>query len=124
MLLVCVCACSASADLRVGFLARVDNEKFQEISANFYDPSSSIFSERHQKGATYVFFESMHAMILALNSGAIDELDTFAVTARYILETSDAYKISCIDYNDWPLYFSFGLMKGKGEALRDKMNEA
>ena len=126
LILILVFSFSASAkDTRIGVIALLDEAKFNDSAKSFFLEGGSLFSNAHEDyNVSYVFYDNLQSMLMALNSGVIDELGTFAVTARYILSTNENYKLSCIDYNDAPSYFSFGFLRGKGENLRDKINNA
>ena len=128
LVLTLLAGISSAEGRRVGTLSRlnVTQEEFNSLIANRRDAGSwSFFSSKSaNEPFSFVFYDSLQAMQLALNAGEIDEMALPEVVAEYIMNVTGAYKISSIS-KTLNSYLAFGFrMDDEGKALAKKFNEA
>ena len=113
---------AAHASVSVGCLSKsnIDPEEFI-----LYLSSGNLWSNLpgHSNNDTALFYDSIMSMMMALGSGEVDEIGLPGVVGAYVLNSRPDFKITCmVRMNKENL--AFGFMKGRGESLRDKFNEA
>ena len=116
----------ASADtLRVGILSKLNmsQEEYSEfIAAGRKAGAWSFFSSTaHDGEITFVFYDTLQAMQLALNTKDVDEIALPEDVAEYVLNVTGKYKVSGIA-KTLPAYLSFGFRSGDDPELREKFN--
>ena len=133
VIFICLLTVSASAEgIKIGILAKsaITEEEFnknvtQSADNIYYDKAMSWYvlhpshSIAHDK---YIFYDSLGSMQMALNSGAIDEMNIPQVVAEHLLSTNPGkYEVSCIKRPENGLGYAFGF---SDEELQKKFNEA
>ena len=117
----------ASAEgIKVGILSKLNmsQEDYSEFIATGRKAGAwSFFSSKPQEPISFVFYDTLQAMQLALNAGEIQEAALPEVVAEYVMNVTEAYKISSIAKTR-PAYLAFGFKAGNDPELIRKFNEA
>ncbi|MBQ6774464.1 MAG: hypothetical protein IJP48_10455 [Synergistaceae bacterium] len=108
--LILACSCAVSAEgLKIGLLNRsVTEELFNKNVASSW--LWTVLRNNHSKHDKFIFYDDLSSMLLALNKGEIDEIDTVKIVAEYITAQNPDYEISCVMKTD-PISFVFGFLK-------------
>ena len=117
----------AFAELKIGTVTNIPalTDEVKNAPLGYYSDRLSVLSKLHSQDDEWIFFDDFSTMLTALNSGVINELDTFAVTASYILNTNPEFKLTCIDYSNIPMFLSMGFRNDEdGYQIRDIFNDA
>lgn len=133
VILISLLTVSASAEgIKIGVMAKsaITEEEFNKKIAQSTDnisydkgtawrvlhPSHSI---AHDK---YIFYDTIGSMQMALDSGAIDEINLPQIVAEYLLSTNPGkYEVSCVKHMDDSLGYAFGFAD---EELQKKFDAA
>lgn len=124
VVLLSVSSLPASAEVKAGKLTMslFTEEEFSELVPKTW--LWSVLDPTHDGKLAFKYYDSMTAMMLALNSGEIDEIDVSRSVGEYMTAVNPDYYISCV-MRSGPVNYSFGFLSGdKGLALRDKFDEA
>ena len=117
----------ASAEgIKVGILSKLNmsQEDYSEFIATGRKAGAwSFFSSKPQEPISFVFYDTLQAMQLALNAGEIQEAALPEVVAEYVMNVTEAYKISSIAKTR-PACLTFGFKAGNDPELIRKFNEA
>ena len=117
-------ACAES--IKVGLLSKlnVSQEEFNKFVKEQRDSGkSSLFSAGGEAEKSYVYYDSLMSLIMAVNAGEVNEILLPEDVAEYVLNINDSYKVSRI-LRGPQMYLSFGFRKDDDPALRRKFNEA
>ena len=127
ILFVCIFASTASAaSHRVGIISKLNlsNEDYQKFSQENVAAGLTKFFTKEEKGApTFVFFDSLTAMQMALNAGEIDEIMLPEEAAEYVMNVNGNYDVCCVVRTP-PITLNFGFLAKNDPELRNKFNEA
>ena len=118
----------ASAEsLKVGILSKLNmsQEEYSEfIAAGRKTGEWSFFSSAPKiDSISFIFYDNLQAMQLALNAGEIQEAALPEVVAEYVMNVTGAYKISGIAKTK-PAFLAFGFKKDNDPELVKKFNDA
>ncbi|MBQ7577653.1 MAG: transporter substrate-binding domain-containing protein [Synergistaceae bacterium] len=124
-IMILACSCAANAEgLKIGILAK------SETGPTFNTKSSlesswlwSLMGHGHGENDEYISFEDLPSMIMALESGKVDELDLPQIVGEYIMAQNPNYKVSCVMRPE-NVYFAFGFLKEKNVILWQNFNYA
>ena len=126
LILVTVFAGAAFADgHRVGMLSHINatEEEFKtfvdELHAHGF---VRVFSSVQKEAPTFVFYDSLMSMVMALNAKEIDEMFLPEAVGEYMMNTIDRYVETCV-IRALPVSFAFGFRKSDDPDLRNKFNE-
>ena len=107
--------------LMPGKLVTGDTDKPQDISDivlwKLYRPGHEA------NNVSFRFYNNLATMLMALNSGEIDELAVSQILGEYITAVNPDFAITCVGRLTGTS-FVFGFKAGEGEALRNKFNAA
>ncbi len=126
LILVMIFAGSAFADgHRVGILSHINST--EEEFKTFVDDLHAhgfvrAFSTEQKEAPTFVFYDSLIAMIMGLNAKEIDEMFLPEAVGEYMMNTIDRYVETCV-IRALPVSFAFGFRKSDDPDLRNKFNE-
>ena len=127
LLVVTLFAGIASAEgLKVGILSKLNmsQEEYSDfIAAGRKAGAWNFFSSKPDEPISFVFYDTLQAMQLALNAGEIQEAALPEVVAEYVMNVTGAYKISGIAKTR-PAYLAFGFKAGNDPELLRKFNDA
>ena len=117
----------ASAEgIKVGILSKLNmsQEEYSDfISTGRKAGAWNFFSSKPQEPISFVFYDTLQAMQLALNAGEIQEAALPEVVAEYVMNVTGAYKISGIAKTR-PAYLAFGFKAGNDPELLRKFSDA
>ena len=108
---------------RVGFLTRLNTteEEFSRIIQQGDKTSGwNLLSNRHELYGVK-FYDSLNAMLLAMDKYEIDEIALPDVVAEYIVKINPDYEIFCVSTIRAPMNLSFGFRKDD-VALAERFN--
>lgn len=118
-------ACAES--VKVGLLSKlnVSQEEFNKFSREQRESGrGSLFNLIGENPEiSYVYYDSLMSLIMALNAGEVNEIFLPEDVAEYVLNINSSYKVSRI-LRGPQMYLSFGFRKDDDPALRRKFNEA
>ena len=121
MILACSCAVNAEG-LKMDILSKSESGKtFSTKSSLESSWLWSLMSHGHGKNDEYINFEDLPSLIMALESGKIDELDVPQIVAEYIMSQNPNYEISCVMRPE-AVYLAFGFLKEKNVILWQILN--
>lgn len=124
VLVVASCAlASVVITARVGFLTRLNTseEEFSRIIQTGDNTRGwNLISNRHELYGVK-FYDSLNAMLLALDKYEIDEVALPDVVAEYIAKVNPDYEIFCVSRTRLPMNLSFGFRKDD-VAIAEKFN--
>lgn len=106
--LILTCSCCACAEgLKIGILSRVASEnKFNaNVNASW---RWSVERSHHTSQDRYIFFSDSASILMALESGEIDESNAPDIIAEYITLIDPSYEICCSMRVPVNIGFSFG----------------
>ena len=109
--------------VRVGFLARLNTteDEFARIVQNGDNTKGwNLISNRHELYGVK-FYDSLNAMLLALDKYEVDEIALPDVVAEYITQINPDYEIFCVSTMRAPMNLSFGFRKDS-VALAERFN--
>ena len=111
----------------VGLLTKLNST--QEEYQTYMDAALSsglwtLFTVESTDTAFFVFYDSLIAMQLGLNSGEVNEIDLPETVGEYMVNVNPDYAIACVSVMSKPVYFAFGFLEKDGATLRDRFNEA
>lgn len=114
--------------VKVGILSKLNmsQEEYNDFIAGARKAGTWSFFSSKPKETTisFVFYDTLQAMQLALNAGEIDEAALPEVVAEYVMNVTGAYNISSIAKTK-PAYLAFGFrLDDNGKALARRFNEA
>ncbi len=130
---VCVtllCAGTSFAYMtKVGSLAMLNSteEDAQKSAAEqFSSGAVTLFMTERYDMITYVFYDSLMSVQMALNADEIQEMLLPKAVAEYVMRVNDNYKIAAIGYSiPAPSYsLSLGFRKSDDPAMRNRFNDA
>lgn len=108
-------------------LAKMTAEDFSKAAA-VVATKFVLWEVNENKGdapQSFRYYDNMSAMLLALEAGEIDEIMLTRPVAEYLTAQNPSLKVSAVTGMAANLGYSFGFLKGeRGEALREKFNEA
>ena len=119
----------ASAEgIKVGILSKLNmsQEEYSDfIAAGRKAGAWSFFSSKSkpQEPISFVFYDTLQAMQLALNAGEIQEAALPEVVPEYVMHVTGAYEVSSIAKTR-PSYLAFGFRAGNDPELLRKFNDA
>ena len=118
---------SAGETHNVGLLTKLNST--QEEYKVYMDAALSsglwtLFTVESQSTAFFVFYDSLIAMQMGLNSGEVDEIDLPGVVGKYMVNINPNYAVACVARMSKPVYLAFGFLEKDGTELRNKFNEA
>ena len=121
-------SCSFAADtVKVGVLSKLNMtpEEFKALVADaLASGETKMFSLVGKKPeVTFVFYDSLVTLQMALNKGEVDEIALPESVAEYMLNTNSDYEIASITRSE-PTFLSFGFRKSDDPEMRDKFNDA
>ena len=126
ILFMCLLASSAAASHRVGILLKLNmsSEEFQDfVDSRLKSGETVVFSKSTTEFPTFVFFDSINAMQMALEAGTIDEFMLPEDAAEYVMNVTGKYKVACV-IKSTPMTLNFGFRAKDDPALKNKFNEA
>lgn len=128
VLLVALLAGVASAEGRkIGILSKLNmsQEEYTDFIAEGRKAGAwSFFSSKPKdEPISFVFYDTLQAMQLALNAGEISEAALPEVVAEYVMNVTGAYKISSVAKTR-PAYLAFGFRAGSSDELLKQFNDA
>ncbi len=127
VLVMLTCFVGASyADVNVGLLTQLNmtQAEFQTyMDAALSSGLWTLFSASNREPAIFVFYDSLIEMQMALNKGAVDEIDLPEAVGEYVINTNSDYSVAAVAISK-PVYFAFGFKEKRGETLCAKFNEA
>ena len=98
---------------RVGFLTRLNTTE-EEFSRIIQDSTRvtgwNLLSNRHELYGVK-FYDSLTAMLMAMDKREIDEIALPEIVAEYIIDENPAYEICCMSQMREPMSLSFGFRK-------------
>lgn len=122
-----LCSCPAYADgVKLGMLQNSAMTEEGFLTRAKTQPTIwtwKVLDTKHGNGTSYHFYEDLISMLMALNSGKIDELELPKACAEYVINTNPDYKICCVSCSRGAT-FSFGFLEDKGGELQKKFNYA
>lgn len=122
VLAVCAYA-SVIMTARVGFLTRLNTTE-EEFSRIIQDSTRTtgwnLLSNRHELYGVK-FYDSLTAMLMALDKREIDEIALPEIVAGYITAENPAYEICCMSQMRKPMSLAFGFKK-ENVALAEKFS--
>ena len=127
IIVIALSACGAHADgVKIGML--VPSKLVAGASDKPQDISNlvlwSLFRPGHGADeASFKFYNNLPTMLMALNSGEIDELSASQPLAEYLTAVNPEFMVSCVA-RITGASFVFGFKAEDGTALRDKFNAA
>ena len=108
---------------KVGFLTRLNTTE-EEFSRIIQDSTSvkgwNLLSNRHELYGVK-FYDSLTAMLMALDKQEIDEIALPEIVAEYIINENPAYEICCMSQMRGPMSLAFGFRK-ESIALTEKFS--
>ena len=126
LMLVIMCVSAASAEVKIGVLTKLNltPEDFAKIVKTERESGKvKIFSlSGSQEDMTFVFYDSLSAMQMALNAGDVNAIALPENVGEYLMNVTGSYEISAI-MKDEPVYLSFGFRKSDDPELKDKFND-
>ena len=126
LLLVAVLAGSAAGQHRVGLLSKLNmtQEEFQAYMDTARSEGNwTLFSTAEPEPESFVFYDSLQAMLMGVNAGEVDELALPETVGEYLLNSNPGYSIACIAVSK-PVFFAFGFRKDDDPTVKDKFNDA
>ena len=96
-------------------------EDFSSIKESIIKKDFSVISEKHSDDDEFIFFENLNGILMALDSGYIDEVELPEVVSDYILNTAPNFKAVCIEKTS-PMFLSMGF-KRSDRYLCDRIND-
>ena len=113
---------SFASAVRVGVLSKLNTE---EGDFTGFIRTEGLWKGLNNHGGDdiIVFYDSVLSMLLSMSAGELEEIELPEIVGSYVMSSRPDYKISCT-VKTRPEYLAFGFLKGKGEGLRDKFNEA
>lgn len=127
LILSVFCGTACADSLRVGILSKLNmsQEEYSKLISSARKAGTwSFFSSRPDYGEiTFVFYDTLQAMQLALNTKDVDEIALPEDVAEYVLNVTGLYKVSGVAKTK-PAYLSFGFRSGDDPELRNKFNDA
>ncbi|MBQ7168962.1 MAG: transporter substrate-binding domain-containing protein [Synergistaceae bacterium] len=128
LLVLALFAGIASAEGRkVGILSKLNmsQEEYTDfIAAGRKAGAWNFFSSKPKDDpVSFVFYDTLQAMQLALNAGEIDEAALPEVVAEYVMNVTGAYNISSIAKTR-PSFLAFGFRAGSSDELLKQFNDA
>ncbi len=124
--LILVLTGTAAAGHRVGLLSKLNmsRSEFQTyMDAAKEKGDWTLFTTGEKEPVTFVFFDSLTAMLLGLNAGQVDEINLPDAVGEYLINVNPGYTVACITMSN-PAYFAFGFRKSDDPELKDRFNEA
>ena len=121
---VLVSSCAYAADFtRVGIVAPagLSEEEFNVLAGGAW--KWQVLGAKHSQAEFVQFYDDLTTMLMAINAGDIEEIETPQTVGEYITRVNPNYEISCV-LRSPRASFVFGFLKGEGENLQAKFNEA
>ena len=112
---------------RVGIISHINatEEEFKAFSEKLLASGQvRVFSTVQKEAPTFTFYDSLTAMLMALNSGEVDEIFLSEAVAAYIINTTNGKYFEACVLRTIPMSYSFGFRKNDAPELRNKFNEA
>lgn len=127
--LVLVSSCAAYADgVRLGMLSRARD--VLENTGGTEKPRTQttvsiwgLFVPEHKQSTTLKLYDNFAGMIMALNSGEVDEILLTKPVAEYIISTNPEFKVCCAQRTAGS-YLAFGFRESDGKILQRQFNTA
>ncbi len=124
-LIVCVlilsCSCSAFAEgLKIGMLSKAGNSNIgrKDLSQQW---RWTVMKGDHGDSDTYLFYDDLAAMLMALVANEVDEIALPEPVAEYFVDNNPDYEISCV-IRSGRYGFVFGFLDSNDD-LRKKFDE-
>lgn len=129
LVVLVMASCVYAADsLKIGVLTKlnVTQEDFEKLMQGLRLRKREYRTSPNPEGIsyTYRFYDTLTAMLMALNSGEIDEIQIPEDVAKYVLSYNKSYEISAINVKAKD-YLSLGFNDNeKGRKLQSLFNDA
>ena len=109
---------------KVGTLTHLNSDEkiFQTFAENFWHGGDRIYTTGSHEPPIFMFYNSLTEMMLALESGKVNEISLPEAVADYIMHTTGKYAVTCI-MRSAPIYISFGFRENDETGLREKFNQ-
>ena len=127
--LVLMSSCCAFAEgVKLGMLSRA--REVLENTGGTEKPRThttvsiwGLFVPEHKQTTTLKLYDNLAGMIMALNSGEIDEILLTKPAAEYIVSTNPEFYICCVQRTAGS-YLAFGFRESDGKILQRQFNTA
>ncbi|MBQ7220110.1 MAG: transporter substrate-binding domain-containing protein [Synergistaceae bacterium] len=130
VLVVCIISLFAGVvcadQIKMGVLAKLNmtSEEYHKAAlSRDAKGDTAIFSSGSSEVVSRVFYDSLTALVMALNAGEVDEIALPQDVGEYVMNANDGFKLAAI-VRTMPSYLAIGFRKDDDPALRNKFNEA
>ena len=130
VLVVCIISLFAevvcAGQIKMGVLSKLNmtaEEYHKAALSRDAKGDTAIFSSGSSEVVSRVFYDSLTALVMALNAGEVEEIALPQDVGEYVMNANDGFKLAAI-VRTMPSYLSIGFRKDDDPALRNKFNEA
>lgn len=128
LIIFCVNNCAFADNLKIGILTHqnMSSEEFADFiksqERSFF--GWKILNTSHSLNDEFIYFDSLTSMLMALQSGKIDEAALPEAVAEYIVNTNPAFTFACA-HRSRNTHLAIGFRDDEaGRRLQQKVNEA
>ena len=124
-IMILASSCAANAEgLKISILSKSQvNEHFNTKASLESSWLWSVMSREHGEYDEYIDAEDLTSMIMAFESGKVNEIDLPQIVAEYVLAQNPNYEVCCVMRAE-NIYFAFGFLKEKNAVLWKNFNYA